>query len=210
MSLGIDKRQQSDALSEFLASEFVSRFLKTQMGAVHPPNFWKMSLESLRDPQHLQILLALRVEVGFHTRIIYGSNGEFWDEEVSGWVAADQEPLLDLYVTPQEQMNAAVEALKALFHRIGPRLYEYDPRIGFNPARKGTLPLCPLLDPHEMFSRSGVVSGLLQEHFPNTVHVDLMAGHDCPLCDEEIDGGRSFMWGGANIMWVHHECWRAA
>jgi hypothetical protein len=218
VSLGIDKQRLSESLNRFSEDSVVSNLFTKLMGAVPVPVFWKIRLESFRSPTRLQSLLNLEIRVGRHTRIVYGSNGQNWTEDVDGWVTSDQEPIDDWVMrsmSHRERTEHLSQHMGALFHRLGPTLYEYDPRIGFNPAQKGALPKCPFLDPHEVFSRTGMLGTLLQEQaaheygqFQREVPEELLAGSNCPLCDSEIDGSRSYMWGGANMLWVHHECWR--
>lgn len=79
------------------------------------------------------------------------------------------------------------------------RIYEFDPRIGFTWEGGDGLPACPLFDPPEDFSRTGLS----------------MEGKDgsflepsCAFCGEDHTDDEAPVWGGANMMWLHRGCWR--
>lgn len=85
------------------------------------------------------------------------------------------------------------------------RFYELDPRMGWKSESPGDeLPVSELLDPSIPFSRTGEpVVVPASSSSPKTV-----LNPSCPFCRQEHPAGSSPLWAGANLMWVHEQCWR--
>lgn len=81
------------------------------------------------------------------------------------------------------------------------RLYEFDPRMGWicEEGRQG-LPKCPLLDPTESFSRTGLPTSRDGEALSPS----------CAFCGEEHTQEDLPVWAGAGMMWLHRGCWRVS
>lgn len=93
-----------------------------------------------------------------------------------------------------------VEWLSKTLRENAYRLYEFDPRIGWisGGSNKG-LPVSPLFDPPEDFSRTGL---------PMEGKDGRSLESSCAFCGEGHTMSESPVWGGANMMWLHQRCWR--
>lgn len=80
------------------------------------------------------------------------------------------------------------------------RIYEFDPRKGWRHDGMSTLPVCPLFDPPEDFSRTGLPFESRNE--------GSMVFPTCAFCGKEHTAANPPVWVGANMMWVHPECRR--
>ena len=90
---------------------------------------------------------------------------------------------------PFANQGAVAEALRNAFRKLvldlRGFLYEYDPRLGHTWAPGRPLPRCPLFDAEHM------------QKTPTT----------CFFCHKALMTTDPPMWGGANVGWVHPECW---
>jgi len=198
-------------LREFHFSTTVQAMYQNLMGRTPLPLHWEVQIAVEADPLQNQTNLRLNIHVKDHHRR-FQVGGEIWEEYVARYFAGVDEPISNAELRElglAERGRYISEILHALFFRIKTSLYEYDPRVGHNPARDGPLPTCPLLDPGEPLARMGVFMPILLQHSPSILVDDRTIGTHCPLCEGEIDGSQEYIWGGCNMLWVHADCWRA-
>ena len=105
-----------------------------------------------------------------------------------------------------------------LAREVAPKLYEHDPRIGtlFTGVNGDPLPECPLFDrpdgndrAQETLIRGSLLKGVDCTH-PRWPVGNQIIPMTCPFCRESLytpATGRSVMWAGGNLCWVHAVCW---
>lgn len=79
------------------------------------------------------------------------------------------------------------------------KLYEFDPRKGWSWDYAEGLPSCPLFDPVGDFSRTGLS---IESQEGSIIEPT------CAFCGKPHDAASPPLWAGANMMWLHRECWR--
>lgn len=185
-------------------SALANSFVQKQFGEVRQPSWMKFTISSTRDSLRMQTVFALVVEIDPERQI---------DLDTGGLRVAPQRRRRSFHVpfpVPDSVFREFSDRLPDIFttwleqaiKANAFRFYELDPRIGWRVQKPGDeLSRSPLLDPSEPFSRTGerVYKG-----------GDVLVEPRCPFCQEPHEDGSRPLWGGGNLMWVHHHCWRGS
>lgn len=192
-------------LRGFNFSALVDGLVAKLFGEVERPPWLKFTISTRRDAMAMQTLFDLGVSISPERGVSMTD---------TGWRVGWQPPRRRFAITFPLPDNVLAEfrdefpdlfcaAFEAALLEDAHRFYEVDPRIGWRRSKEGdTLPVSRLLDPPEHFSRDGRPISVWEDGKPRLEHPA------CPFCRELHHPSELPQWGGANMMWVHPECWR--
>lgn len=191
-------------LREINFSALANGFIQKLFGDVKKPSWMKFTISHARAALEMQTIFSLRVEIEPHRQM----------DVTKGGLSVGPERRRRSFQVPFEIPYSVVEQfrdelpdmfttwLKQAIRSNAHKFYELDPRIGWRVEKPGDeLSRSLLLDPLGPFSRTGerVYKG-----------GELLVEPRCPFCREPHVERSSPLWGGANLMWVHHHCWRGS
>ena len=194
-------------LRDFNFSTLTQAIIEKMFGGAERPSWMRFSITSRRDERALQIVFKLCVDIEPERRVNFSTSGfrvgpsrrkrgfdvefEVADPVIRGMRA--------------ELPELFIQWLESAMKRNAHKFYELDPRIGWRRVKKGDeLPVSPLFDPPERFSRDGFP---WWTEAPTAVEESGIEPR-CPFCREVHEEEHPPIWGGANLMWVHTHCWR--
>lgn len=158
------------------------------MGEIPIPPYWDIQIEVNREVATRSILYRVTCHVKSHV-IFEGARSQTCPGRTCGSTLS----IGEIEFSRTERAQLMGELLQNTLRKLGPYLYEQDPRIGYKPLH-APLPSCPWLDPPGPNIRDPLH---LREFLDPPV---------CPLCNKEICA-RDLYWGGGNLLWVHGDCW---
>lgn len=189
-------------LREFQFSTLGQAVIAELMGEVRLPHWLNFTITHQPSAKEKSFVFTITVTAQAHKRVMQTGVG------VRN-IGLDQQQILECgFSVPQSVIDQFREQLPELFEKWmkaallenAHRLYELDPRAGWLAKKDDLLPRCPLFDPPEKFSRLGV---------PTVSASDPGLEPSCPFCDRSHSWIDPPVWAGANLMWVHRQCWEA-
>lgn len=221
MPVELSDTTASGFLREFNFHTLTLALVDELLGEVKRPSWLKVELEAHPEPSKRQFIFTILVTLEEHQRRVDlgPSPGSPTNERVLGLKRArtfvSDFPVPDSVI---EQFRAKLpdmyrtwieQAMLGNAHRF----YEADPRIGWRygaAGQAGELPRSRLLDPREPFSRTGLpMLGTAGDSARDPIQEDLGSPR-CPFCRDEHTWAQAPVWAGANLMWVHPDCWRTS
>jgi len=200
VSVASPKTSSSGFLRDFHFSTMANVALDELFGEVKPPLWMKFTVGHHLDPTHHNFIFT--IDATFDPSLVTKVEGVGFRN-----VPRKRKQFqfrFDLAQTIVQEMRDEVPKLfvkwvkKTLFENAY-RMYEFDPRMGWKWEGDAYLPECPLFDPPEHFSRTGL---------PTEDEEGELFFPTCPFCGEEHTFLDPPVWAGANMMWVHEACWR--
>lgn len=191
--------------------------VRRALGAVDLPWWLIFNLEVAPDVASRRLLLNFRVTLEEHTRIVnldrpsmrVGASASTSDLDLKRHLRLPERRCLESSVPidcaaliSEEAMTLVEEALGHFLRVAAPRLYEFDPRMGWTPGEdEDVLPESPLFDPPVPFSRTGQPAEFASAVAPRVV------SPRCPFCNRPHTSSNPSVWAGGNLLWVHPACW---
>lgn len=217
MPVKLSESTASGFLREFNFHTLTQALISELLGEVKYPDWLKVGLSTRPDPLPRQFLFTIRVTLKAHRR--YVDLGPSPRSPVNhrelglkrGRTFVSEFPVPENVIQefrgdlPKMYRMWVEQTLMGNAHR----LYEADPRIGWRYGIGGStkgLPRSRLFDPYSPFSRTGLPmldagSGEL---------VESLNPPQCPFCQVPHGWSQPPVWAGANLLWVHLDCWRAS
>jgi len=158
----------------------------------------------LRDPVYTGYTLMITVRVKDLRRDIHGYTYRLPGREMTVQRRIGHHELI-LRRDIQDVAQMLSQTIEEMAWELGPMLYEWDPRIGWECQPPGfpgsesgfhTKPdwqACLVLDPRRIW-------------YPQWEGYDLPGARPCCLCQKPFTVDWP-IWGGGNVQWVHRECW---
>lgn len=200
MSVISPKTSSSGFLRDFHFSTMAKLALDDLFGEVKPPLWMKFTIEHSLDPvrNHFTFTIDVTFDPGLVTRIrdIELQNVPRKRKQFQFRFDLAQGVVQEMR---DEVPKVFVKWVKKTLLENAYRMYEFDPRVGWTFTGGAHLPECPLFDPPENFSRTGL---------PYQSDEGMTVFPTCPFCGEEHTSADPPVWIGANMMWAHEACWR--
>jgi hypothetical protein len=202
LSVELSKTPQTGFLRDFHFSTLADVVLTETFGEVSQPHWMKFEIDAALDPARARFLFRITVRIEPHSRKAV-VDGVILQSRFTRRKKFDFDFGIPRNVVEQFRSDVPKLFVKWMSKTLldnAYRLYEFDPRIGWTWEGGSGLAVCPLLDPPEDFSRTGLpvegTEGSLLEP-------------SCAFCGEEHTKENVPVWGGTNMMWLHRRCWRA-
>ena len=201
MSVIPPKTSSSGFLRDFHFSTMADTALDELFGEVKPPLWMKFTIGHHLDPERFTFVFT--IDVTFDPGLVMKVKGV----ELRN-VPRKKKHFQFRFDLPQSIVQEMRDEVPKLFVKWvkktllenAYRMYEFDPRVGWRWTPQGALlPKCPLFDPPEEFSRTGLP--FEDENGETFFPV-------CPFCGETHTSADPPVWIGTNMMWVHETCWR--
>lgn len=194
-------------LREINFSALANAHIRRLFGDVVQPAWMKFTIWSTREVAELQTVFSLRIEANPQPTVSFATSGlrvrgvpSFRPRDFTVEFRVPDTVLMEFREELPDMFGKwLTQAIKEKAHK----LYEFDPRIGWQWKQTGDeLPASPLFDPPGGCSRTGLPER--DEEDPTRVSYSR-----CPFC-REVHEGDAPIWGGANLRWVHPHCWRGS
>lgn len=210
MSVEALKTSSTGFLREFHFSTLAQGVIDDLMGEVERPSWMTFAVNQTSDPLAREILFTITVRIAPHKRTVILYEGKIG-------VGSDKPRRFDLVFPVPERVlvefrdqlpTMFANWLKSALLENAYKLYEADPRIGFQPHDMvDELVPSPLFDPPERFSRTGLpVNSLNLSEFDEKSYEP----PHCAFCGAPHSMRSAPVWAGANLMWIHPRCWRTS
>jgi len=202
LSVELSKTPQTGFLRDFHFSTLADVVLTEAFGDLRQPSWVKFEIDAALDPEHARFLFMITVRIEPHSRkaVIDGTvlQSRFDRRKKFNFEFGLPRNVVEQFRSDVPKLF--VKWMSETLLKNAYRIYEFDPRIGFTWNGGDGLPVCPLFDPPEDFSRTG----LPMEGKKLTV-----LEPSCAFCGEDHTDDETPVWSGANMMWLHRGCWRA-
>ena len=176
--------------------------LQELMGEVARPDWLNFTIQFVREPTKFAFVFSIIVDIRSHNKpALEGERGG--PRFVRGKQFTFQFDLPESVIQEfrSDVPKIYVRWVKSTLRDNAYKLYEFDPRIGWSWKGQDGLPQCPLFDPVDDFSRTGL---------PIEGKNGLLLRPSCAFCGEEHTDADPPVWTGGNMMWVHRKCRRVS
>lgn len=190
-------------------SALADGLIRNLFGKAERPAWMKFKISSFADVLEMQTVFGLIVDLDPQPAVDFGGSGFRVGPKRRrrGFTVEFRVPDRVLVEFRDDFPKMFCVWLEKAITENAHKFYELDPRIGWRcTGTDAELSVSPLFDPPAPFSRTG-----------HRVHVKsdpedpaVLVEPRCPFCREPHEDGTAPIWGGANLRWVHHHCWRGS
>jgi hypothetical protein len=201
LSVELSKTAETGFLRDFHFSTLADVVLSEVFGELPQPSWVKFEIDSTLDAQFARFLFRITVRIEPHSRkaVVDGAILQSRFDRSKKFHFDFGLPRNVVEQFRSDVPKLFVKWMNDTLLKNAYRIYEFDPRIGFIWDGGSGLPRCPLFDPPEDFSRTGL---------PVEGKKLTILEPSCAFCGEDHREGDRPVWGGANMMWLHRGCWR--
>jgi len=201
LSAELSKTLQTGFLRDFHFSTLAEVVLTEVFGEFSQPHWMKFEIDAALDAVEHRFLFRIIVRIEPHSRkaVIDGVLHQSRFDRRKAFTFDFGIPRNVVEQFRSDVPKLFIKWMNETLRKNAYRIYEFDPRIGFLWDGESGLPVCPLFDPPEDFSRTGL---------PMEGKKLTLLEPSCAFCGEAHTEANPPIWGGANMMWLHRECWR--